>query len=199
MSAASPPIYVPSLSCRAIQIAAGPRCGCTDCTEAMVLLALPGMHCLPLTPPRAEQGRDDPPCPAGKSRGTATDHIDPRARHLSQGDSEFYGWGSIPVCREPAAPVSSQRGDGCARESWTCQCIRGLQKLPLLPLQLETVLKELISQLDVQASCSSPGLKSIEGHRQGSLPQWGHSRVLGGQGQGGWLVKGTPGVVGGRC
>lgn len=43
-----------------------------------------------------------------------------------------------------------------------CHCIRGLWKLPscLLSLLLETVLKELISQLGVQASRSYPRLTS---------------------------------------
>lgn len=108
-----PPSRVPSLSPEQVQIAAGPRCGCTDCTEAIGFpLTLPGRHCPSLTPPRAEQGRrEDLPGPTSRSRGTIATRVDPRARHLLQGDSQFFGGGehscSLGTCRtgEQAVPV----------------------------------------------------------------------------------------------
>lgn len=88
----TPPSQAPRLSRGQMQTAAGPRCGCTDCAEAISFtLMLPGRHCPSPTPPGAEQGRGDPPGPAGGSRHTATAHIGPAARLLSQGDSQFYG------------------------------------------------------------------------------------------------------------
>jgi len=153
-----PPIPGPHAVPWQMQTAAGPRCGCTDCAEAMgFTLTLPGRHCPSPTIPRAEQGREGLPGPAAR--------VGPAARHWSQGGCQFGGPGSIPARWEPTAPVSWP-SQGCG---WLCKRVPRMSLhswpsetalLPVVPATWDGTLKELISQLDVQASHSYPRLTS---------------------------------------
>lgn len=80
------PSLVLRLPYRLMQFAAGLGCGRTDRVEVIgFTLMLLGRRCPSLTPPQAEQGKENLLGPTDRSQGTATAHTGPAARRLSQG------------------------------------------------------------------------------------------------------------------